>query len=93
MLETFIHWALPFVMGGVVTAITKNYKENKTIKSALLSLVRFEIVELCERAQKDKYLSEYSRISLESLRTQYKVLGGNHGIEVLIDKTFNLPIK
>ena len=80
-------------MGGVVTAITKNYKENKTIKSALLSLVRFEIVELCERAQKDKYLSEYSRISLESLRTQYKVLGGNHGIEVLIDKTFNLPIK
>lgn len=93
MLETFIHWALPFVMGGVVTAITKNYKENKTIKSAILSLVRFDIVKLCEQAQENGYLSEYGRISLESLRTQYKVLGGNHGIEVLIDKTFNLPLK
>lgn len=93
MVNSLIGWLVPFVMGGVVTAITKNYKENKTIKSALLSLVRFEIVELCEKAQKDGCISEYSRISLESLSTQYKVLGGNHGIEVLIDKTFNLPIK
>ncbi len=58
----------------------------------MLSLIRSQIVGKCENYMKQGYLPEYARFSLEELFKQYQVLGGNHGIEVLVNKCYELPI-
>lgn len=57
----------------------------------MLSLIRSQIVSKCENYLKEGYLPEYARYCLEDLFKQYTALGGNHGVEVLVNKCFNLP--
>ena len=76
--------------------ISKQLKDNKqnnnAMKSSMLSLIRSQIVGKCESYMKQRYLPEYARYCLEELFKQYKVLGGNHGIETLVNKCFELPL-
>lgn len=61
------------------------------MKASMLSLIRSQIVSKCENYLGEGYLPEYARYCLEDLFTQYKALGGNHGIEVLVNNCFDLP--
>lgn len=76
--------------------ISKQLKDNKqnneAMKSSMLSLIRSQIVGKCESYMKQGYLPEYARYCLEELFKQYQVLGGNHGIEILVNKCYELPI-
>lgn len=72
--------------------IEKLVEDNELLKNSNLSLIRSQIVSKCERYQKQGYMSEYARFCLEELYKNYKRLGGNHGIEILVNKTFELPL-
>lgn len=91
ILETIIKWAIPFALTALITFIIKVLKDNKALKDGLLAIIRSQIVSKCEKYQQEGYLPEYARYCLEDLFKQYKQLGGNHGIEVLVNKTFELP--
>lgn len=71
--------------------IQKIIDDNETMKASMLSIIRSQIVSKCEHYLKLGYLPEYARYCLEELHKYYKKLGGNHGIEVQVDKTFELP--
>lgn len=96
ILKIFIQWFIPFACAGGFALISKQLKENKTsneaMKASMLSLIRSQIVGKCEVYMKQGYLPEYARYCLEELFKQYKALGGNHGIEVLVNKCYELPI-
>lgn len=96
VLKIFIQWFIPFACAGGFALISKQLKENKTsneaMKASMLSLIRSQIVGKCEVYMKQGYLPEYARYCLEELFKQYKALGGNHGIEVLVNKCYELPI-
>lgn len=76
--------------------ISKQLKDNKqnneAMKSSMLSLIRSQIVGKCEGYMKQGYLPEYARYCLEELFKQYKILGGNHGVETLVNQCFELPL-
>lgn len=76
--------------------ISKQLKENKqnneAMKNSMLSLIRSQIVGKCEGYMKQGYLPEYARYCLEELFKQYKILGGNHGVETLVNQCFKLPL-
>ena len=95
MLEIILKWAIPFALTGIITWIMKQLKDNKdnnnAMKSGLLAIIRSQIVSKCEKYQNEEHLPEYARYCLEDLFKQYKQLGGNHGIEILVTKTFELP--
>lgn len=95
ILEIIIKWVIPFALTGIITYIIKELKDNKennkAMKSGLLAIIRSQIVSKCEEYQKKEFLPEYARYCLEDLFKQYKILGGNHGIEILVKKTFELP--
>lgn len=96
IVQEIIKWGIPFILTGVTTYIVKelkdNRKSNKAMKQSMILLMRFQIVGKCEKYQNLGYLPDYARSCLEDLFKEYKVLGGNHGVEKLIDKTFELPI-
>lgn len=93
ILMTIIKWLIPIVLTGISTMLIKIYNDNKAVKAAMLSLIRSQIVSKCENYQKLGYLPEYARYCLEDLFKQYKSLGGNHGVEILVNNTFELPSK
>ena len=91
----FIKWVIPFICTGAFTYIIKklrdNDKANKAMKSSQLALIRGQIVSKCENYIKEGYLPEYARYCLEELFKNYQALGGNHGVEVLVDQCYRLP--
>lgn len=91
VLMIILKWSIPIILTSMCTALYKIYKDNKAVKLALLSIIRSQIVSKCESYQNKGYLPEYARYCLEDLFKQYKVLGGNHGVEILVNNTFTLP--
>ena len=63
------------------------------LKESNLAIVRSQITSKCEIYLDLGYLPEYARYCLEELFSSYKNLGGNHGIEILVKKVFELSLK
>lgn len=95
IIQEIIKWGIPFLLTGIITWIIKELKENKqnnsAMKSGMIAIIRSQLVSKCEKYQKEGFLPEYARYCLEDLYKQYKQLGGNHGIDILVDETFKLP--
>lgn len=68
-----------------------NEINNEAMKNSMMILLRSQIVGKCESYQKEGYLPDYARSCLCDLFAQYTALGGNHGINVLVDETLKLP--
>lgn len=71
--------------------LEENEKSNKAMKEATIAMLRSQIVSKCENYQKLGYLPEYARYCLTDLFKQYTALGGNHGVNVLVDEVLKLP--
>lgn len=91
IIQLAINWAVPVILAGVLAFMKKLINDNKAMKDSMLSLIRSQLVSKCERYQKQGFLPEYARYCLEDLFRNYQNLGGNHGIEKLVNKTFELP--
>lgn len=95
ILMIIVRWAIPVICTGAFTFITKklceNDKANKAIKAAMISLIRSQITSKVEKYTEMGYLPDYARYCLTDLLKQYKALGGNHGIDVLVDNCLKLP--
>lgn len=94
-MEIILKWAIPFVLTGIITYIIKELKDNresnKAMKSSMVLIMRSQIVSKCERYIREGSLPSYARSCLEDLYKEYEILGGNHGVSKLVDKTFELP--
>ncbi len=88
-----IRWAIPIICGTILTYIIKQIRFNKAIKNGVLSIIRSQLTSKCETYIDKGFLPEYARYCLEQLFINYKALGGNHGMEVLVEKCFELPTK
>lgn len=64
---------------------------NKAMKASMIILLRSQIVSKCEKYQELGYLPDYARSCICDLFAQYTALGGNHGVNVLVDETLKLP--
>lgn len=73
------------------TKLEENEKNNKAQKEATIAMLRSQIVSKCENYQKLGYLPEYARYCLTDLFKQYTALGGNHGVNLLVDEVLKLP--
>ena len=91
IIKIILNWAIPLALTGILGFMIKVITDNKTIKASMLSLIRSQIVSKCEHYLKLGYLPEYARYCLEELFSSYQKLKGNHGVETLVNKTYNLP--
>lgn len=68
-----------------------NDKNNKAMEQSMVILLRSQIVSKCEKYQELGYLPDYARSCICDLFAQYTALGGNHGVNVLVDEVLKLP--
>lgn len=92
IIKMALNWAIPVILTGIFSFLIKLFKDMKTMKASQLSLIRSQIVSKCEKYLEQDYLPEYARYCLNELFQQYKTLGGNHGIEVLVEQCLELPL-
>lgn len=75
----------------VNSKLQDNENSNKAMKEATIAMLRSQIISKCETYQKLGYLPEYARYCLTDLFKQYTALGGNHGVNILVDEVLKLP--
>ena len=75
----------------VNSKLQDNENSNKAMKEATIAMLRSQIISKCETYQKMGYLPEYARYCLTELFEQYTALGGNHGVNILVDEVLKLP--
>lgn len=75
----------------VNSKLQDNENSNKAMKEATIAMLRSQIISKCESYQKMGYLPEYARYCLTELFGQYTALGGNHGVNILVDEVLKLP--
>lgn len=90
-IQIAINWGIPVILAGILAFMCKLISDSKAMKASILALIRSQIVSKCESYMKKGFLPEYARYCLEDLFKNYKNLGGNHGVETLVNKTFELP--
>ena len=97
IVENIIKWIIPVVCTGLLTCVQKELKQNKennvAMKDSMIILLRSQIVSKCEKYEELGYLPDYARSCICDLFKQYKALGGNHGVEVLVNETLRLKAK
>ena len=93
ILKIILGWGMPILLSGMFGFMIKIIKDNKAMKNSMLSLIRSQIVGKCEKYLQQGYIHEYARYCLEDLFKQYEILGGNHGIKALVDRTYALPLE
>ena len=81
-----IQWLVPTILtalsGYLVKELKENKKSNTAIKDSMVLLLRSQITGKIEKYMELGYLPDYARSCIEDLFTQYKSLGGNHGVEI-----------
>jgi hypothetical protein len=101
MLDLILKWAVPFVLTSLIAFLSKTILDIKKLKnesnvnheamrSSLVALVRGEIINVTEKYFTKGYLPDHARLTLQELFDNYKVLGGNHGIDELVANCFKL---
>ena len=75
----------------VNSKLQDNENSNKAMKEATIAMLRSQIISKCENYQRMGYLPEYARYCLTELFEQYTSLGGNHGVNLLVDEVLKLP--
>lgn len=91
MIETILTYLITLLIGGLITFLGVQIRQNRALKKAIVALMRGQIVPSCENYNKLGYLPDYARYTINELGTNYEALGGNHGIDELIQKTNQLP--
>lgn len=71
--------------------LQENDSNNKAMEKSMMILLRSQIVSKCENYQDMGYLPDYARSCLCDLFEQYTALGGNHGVNLLVDEVLKLP--
>ena len=99
-----LSWLIPTVLTAICGFMAKLYKNNKDllnkinednsdVKDSLKILLRSQIVGKCEQWINVGYIPNSVRSCLEDMFEEYTKLGGNHGVNLLVDQAFELPPK
>ena len=108
ILEIIIKWAIPFILGTVVTGIISyikniiskdkendeaNKKKDRAIEEGVQALLRNELVRRYREYEIKGELSILDKENIEAMFKQYENLGGNGTVKHLMEELLNLPTK
>lgn len=91
ILSKVIAWAVPFLLGGAVSALALWYTVLKSFRDGLQCLLRAEIIRQNEKWVKARFCPVYAKQALSREYKAYHALGGNDVATALYDEVIELP--
>lgn len=67
--------------------------KDRAERAGICALLRKAIISECKTAQEQGFMYEYDSENLQDMFRQYSELGGNHGIEKLVNQANSLEVK
>lgn len=95
IIENIIRWAVPFILGAVVSGagmyIRMKQQHDKAISTGVQCLLRAQIISYHERYTSEGSCPVYAKESLRRIYGAYHALGGNDVATALYEATLELP--
>lgn len=95
IVEKIISWAIPFVLGGIITGLIAYIKamrrRDTALEDGVQCLLRAEIIRMHDKYTARGYCPIYAKESLKRAYNSYHTLGGNDVATGLYEDTMNLP--
>lgn len=101
ILELTIKWAIPFILGTIVTGIityiknklSRNKKKDRAIENAVQALLRNELIRRYREYEEKGEISILDKENITHMYEEYKNLGGNGTVEKLYSELLDLHTK
>jgi hypothetical protein len=91
IVEKVIAWAVPFVLGGTLSAVLSWLLFFRAIRDGLQCLLRAEIIRQNEKWTAKRYCPIYAKQALSRAYKAYHALKGNDVATALYDEVIELP--
>lgn len=75
----------------LTTGIVYVFKQYLGLKQGMISLLRNEIIRICEKATNDGYCVNYMKENVKDMFEAYKKLGGNGMVSIAVQALYKLP--
>lgn len=97
IITEIIKWAIPFILGAIVTKvialIKKDRSKDKAINNAVQALLRNELIRRYREYKTKGEMSILDRENIEHMFNEYKNLGGNGTVKELMDELLEVKTK
>lgn len=101
ILELIIKWAIPFILGTIVTGIityiknklSRDKKKDRAIENAVQALLRNELIRRYREYEEKGEISILDKENITHMYEEYKNLGGNGTVEKLYSELLDLHTK
>jgi ABC-type maltose transport system permease subunit len=67
-------------------------KKNTAIENGVQILLKYCIIQMFNHYTAKEFIPIYARQNVENLHKEYKILGGNGTVDVLVNKLMELPV-
>jgi hypothetical protein len=91
MIEKVIGWVVPFVLGGIVSAVMMWFLFFRAFRDGLQCLLRAEIIRQNEKWTEKRYCPIYAKQALSRAYKAYHALKGNDVATALYEEVMELP--
>lgn len=95
IISAIIRWAVPFILGGLITGIITymrtTRKRNNALEDGVQCLLRGKIIDMHDKYVERSYCPVYAKESLRRSYQAYHALGGNDVATGLYNETMALP--
>jgi hypothetical protein len=82
---------LTWVVRTLSSRLKQYQTENTALRDGMKALLKAQIIDKCERAQRDGWCGAQYRDSISDLYNSYHALGGNGVVTGIVKKTMELP--
>lgn len=97
IIELVIKWAVPFLLGTIITAIIgfikSLYSKNKALENAVQALLRNELIKQYRIYEEKGEISILDKENITHMFEEYQNLGGNGTVKKMYDELLNLHTK
>ena len=91
ILTLVTRWAVPFLCGGIITALGVMWKFIRALCAGVQCLLRAEIIRMHDKYMARAYCPIYAKESLRRMYKAYHALGGNDVATQLYKEIMELP--
>lgn len=90
-MDFILKYWIEFLFTLLTTGVIYVFKQYLGLKQGMISLLRNEIIRVCEKCTNDGYCVNYMKENVKEMYEAYSKLGGNGMVTIAVQALYKLP--